>query len=114
MNLTATREPQPHTRALRRALQSVNNFRSVADLLFLEAWEMHRPRDLGATLRAGQIRRANRELSRRHYRGTCQRLEAPNWQYCRHRADHQRETCGCQKYTAEGAGDFALDQSLLR
>jgi hypothetical protein len=63
MNNTATSEPQPYTRALRRALQNVNDSRSVADLMFLEAWEIHRPRDLGATLRAGQIRRANRELA---------------------------------------------------
>jgi hypothetical protein len=28
-------------------------------LLFLEAWEMHRSANLGATLRANQIRRAN-------------------------------------------------------
>ena len=63
MYCTATNSPQPYTRALRRALQSVSDSRSVADLLFLEAWEIHRPRDLGTTLRAGQIRRANRELA---------------------------------------------------
>lgn len=51
------------TQALRRALQSVQDSRSVADLLFLEAWEIHRPRDLGTTLRAGQIRRANPRLA---------------------------------------------------
>jgi hypothetical protein len=37
--------------------------KAAADLLFLEVWEMMRPRDLGATLRAAQIRRANRELA---------------------------------------------------
>lgn len=51
------------TQALRRALQSVQDSRSVADLLFLEAWEINRPRDLGTTLRAGQIRRANPRLA---------------------------------------------------
>jgi hypothetical protein len=59
MSQTATDGMPPYTQALRRALQSVSDSRSVSDLLFLEAWEMFRPRELGATLRAGQIRRAN-------------------------------------------------------
>ena len=53
----------PFTAAVRQALQGVNNSMIEDDLLFLEAWEMHRPSHLGATLRAGQIRRANPELS---------------------------------------------------
>ena len=36
---------------------------SRSDLLFLEAWEMHRPANLAATLRASQIRRANPDLA---------------------------------------------------
>lgn len=49
----------PFTLAVRRALQGVNNSALEADLLFLEAWEIHPTADLGATLRASQIRRAN-------------------------------------------------------
>jgi hypothetical protein len=63
MSHAATAGPPPYTQALRRALQSVSDARSVADLLFLEAWEIYRPRDLGTTLRAGQIRRANPRLA---------------------------------------------------
>jgi hypothetical protein len=47
---------------VRRALHSINDRSATADLLFLEAWEMHRPRDLALTFRFGQIRRANRAL----------------------------------------------------
>ncbi len=53
----------PFTLAVRRALQNVNNSQVEADLLFLEAWEMWPTSHLGATLRAGQIRRANPELA---------------------------------------------------
>jgi hypothetical protein len=49
----------PYTRAVRRALRDVRDAVVAADLLFLEAWEMNRTRDLGITLRAAQIRRAN-------------------------------------------------------
>ena len=63
MYCTATNYVQPYTHAVRRALQNVSDSRSVADLLFLKAWEIHRPRDLGATLKAGQIRRANPQLA---------------------------------------------------
>ena len=52
----------PFTLAVRRALQNVNNSQVEADLLFLEAWEMWPTSHLGATLRAGQIRRANPKL----------------------------------------------------
>jgi hypothetical protein len=55
-------EQQPVTRAVSRALLSVDDPRTRSDLLFLEAWEIYRPKDLGATLRANQIRRANPEL----------------------------------------------------
>ena len=50
---------QPVTRALSLALRGVHDPRTWSDLLFLESWEMHRPSNLGATLRANQIRRAN-------------------------------------------------------
>ncbi len=53
----------PFTLAVRRALQGVNNAVVEADLLFLEAWEIRPSSHLGATLRAGQIRRANPELA---------------------------------------------------
>ncbi len=53
----------PFTRAVRQALQGVNDAAVEADLLFLEAWEMHPSSHLGVTLRAGQIRRANPGLA---------------------------------------------------
>lgn len=49
--------------AVRNALSSVHDQATEADLLFLEAWEIHRTTNLGATLRAGQIRRANPGLT---------------------------------------------------
>ncbi len=52
----------PQTQAVRRALRSVREPSTAADLLFLEAWEMNGSRDLGRLLRASQIRRANPEL----------------------------------------------------
>jgi len=53
----------PYTAAVRKALLGVKNSAALADLLFLEAWEMRPSGDLGATLRAGQIRRANPGLA---------------------------------------------------
>lgn len=69
---------QPITLAVSLALQETRDPRVRSDLLFLEAWEMHRPADLAATLRASQIRRANpdlveaieRELKVARHRGT--------------------------------------------
>jgi hypothetical protein len=63
MLTTQTRPRPPFTLAVRQALQGVNNSAVEADLLFLEAWEMHPSSHLGVTLRAGQIRRANPELA---------------------------------------------------
>jgi hypothetical protein len=63
MALSAISNLQPYTQALRHALKIANDSASVADLIFLEAWEMHRPLSLGVTLRARQIRRANAELA---------------------------------------------------
>jgi hypothetical protein len=51
--------PRPVTRAVSLALRDECDPMARSDLLFLEAWEMLRPKDLGATLRASQIRRAN-------------------------------------------------------
>ena len=53
---------QPVTRAVSRALLMTSDPGTRADLLFLEAWEINRPRDLGSILRATQIRRANPDL----------------------------------------------------
>jgi hypothetical protein len=53
---------QPITKAVRQALDLANNAVIEADLLFLEAWEMHPSGHLGSTLRASQIRRANPDL----------------------------------------------------
>lgn len=53
----------PYTVAVRQALQGVTNAVIEADLLFLEAWEMHPSSHLGVTLRASQIRRANPVLA---------------------------------------------------
>ena len=53
----------PRTETVRRALQCARDSSEAADLLFLEAWEMHSRLDVAATLRAGQIRRANPELA---------------------------------------------------
>jgi hypothetical protein len=54
---------QPVTRAVYLALRDEHDPATRSDLLFLEAWEMYRPANLGATLRASQIRRANPDLA---------------------------------------------------
>lgn len=58
----STRKP-PLTQAVRRLLHNSNSPPLEADLLFLEAWEMHPSSNLGAALRASQIRRANPGLA---------------------------------------------------
>ncbi len=50
---------EPVTRAVSVALRHARDPMARSDLLFLEAWEMHGPSSLAATLRAHQIRRAN-------------------------------------------------------
>ena len=65
MLMAQSMQRPPYTLAVRQALQGVNDSALEADLLFLEAWEMHPSSHLGATLRASQIRRANPGLSRR-------------------------------------------------
>ena len=55
-------QQQPITLAVSLALRETRDPRVRSDLLFLEAWEMHRPANLAATLRASQIRRANPDL----------------------------------------------------
>jgi hypothetical protein len=62
LTIRPLRKP-PFTLAVREALQGVNNSAAEADLLFLEAWEMHPSSHLGVTLRASQIRRANPGLA---------------------------------------------------
>lgn len=51
------------TEAVRRALSTNQDAVTVSDLLFLEAWEAAPMADVAATLRAGQIRRANPALA---------------------------------------------------
>jgi ATP/maltotriose-dependent transcriptional regulator MalT len=63
MSSAARPNSRPHTEAVRNALRITRDPAVAADLLFLEAWELYRPRDLGAILRAGQIRRANPTLA---------------------------------------------------
>jgi hypothetical protein len=48
---------------MRRALETAKDDSAVADLLFLEAWQLARPLHLASMLRARQIRRANPHLS---------------------------------------------------
>jgi len=67
---------QPVTRAVSLALRGVHDPRAWSDLLFLEAWEMQRPSNLGATLRANQIRRANPALVAEIERELCARSHA--------------------------------------
>jgi hypothetical protein len=62
LTIDSTRKP-PFTLAVRQALQNANNSRIADDLLFLEAWEMHPSSNLGVTLKASQIRRANPDLA---------------------------------------------------
>jgi hypothetical protein len=62
LSATDTRKP-PYTQAVRKLLQSAHDAGLEADLLFLEAWEMQPSANLGATLRASQIRRANPGLA---------------------------------------------------
>jgi hypothetical protein len=50
---------QPLTHAVFRILLDEHDPATRSDLLFLEAWQMNPPANLGATLRASQIRRAN-------------------------------------------------------
>jgi hypothetical protein len=50
-------------RAVTKALQTAKDGTAVADLLFLEAWQIDRPTHLASMLRARQIRRANPQLS---------------------------------------------------
>lgn len=54
---------QPHTAAVRRALGVLRDRASMADLLFLERWEMAPVAGAAAALRVAQIRRANPELA---------------------------------------------------
>ncbi|HQT80074.1 MAG TPA: hypothetical protein PLD10_23790 [Rhodopila sp.] len=53
----------PFTFAVRDALRDVKDSALESDLLFFEAWELFPSMNLGATLRASQIRRANPDLA---------------------------------------------------
>jgi hypothetical protein len=53
----------PRTEALRRALQQTKDEAAAADLMFLEEWQNQRAPGIAASLRAGQIRRANPALA---------------------------------------------------
>jgi hypothetical protein len=53
----------PLTTAARSALHGVGNQAMLADLLFLERWEMAPVHGAAAALRVSQIRRANPELA---------------------------------------------------
>lgn len=76
--LSVTRPPQPpYTQAVRRALAGVKDFRVADDLLFLEAWEIEPTSNLGVTLRASQIRRANPGLAAEIDAELKARLKAP-------------------------------------
>jgi len=63
MPTTKSMRRPPFTLAVRQALQNVNNSQIADDLLFLEAWEIQPSSNLGVTLKASQIRRANPELA---------------------------------------------------
>jgi hypothetical protein len=63
MTASADQWSFPRTQAVRQALQSVRDEAIAADLLFLEAWEADPVPSIAATLRAGQIRRANPDLA---------------------------------------------------
>lgn len=52
-----------HTIAVQRALAATPDHTAQADLLFLERWEQRAIPGTAATLRAGQIRRANPALA---------------------------------------------------
>ncbi len=58
-----TTMPNAHTEALQRVLAKPLDSSARADYLFLEAWERDPSPDAGATLRVGQIRRANPALA---------------------------------------------------
>ena len=54
---------KPRTAALERALFNVSDVTSIADLLFLEQWEISPLHGLAAARRISQLRRANPELA---------------------------------------------------
>ena len=57
-----TFDPTIRTEALRRALLTVRDDMSAADLRFLEKWELSAIPGAAAALRASQLRRANPKL----------------------------------------------------
>jgi hypothetical protein len=61
-SLSINFDPTIRTEALRRALLSVRDEMSAADLKFLERWELSAMPGAAAALRASQLRRANPKL----------------------------------------------------
>jgi hypothetical protein len=53
----------PITQTVRRAIDSAGDDAVVADLLFLERWEIEAQHGAAAALRITQIRRANPDLA---------------------------------------------------
>lgn len=58
-----SRPPWPQTEAVRRVVADSRDQALVADLLFLERWEMAPVHGPAAALRVAQIRRANPTLA---------------------------------------------------
>ncbi len=58
-----TASDRPLTLAVERALSTVRDAASTADLLFLERWEISPLPGAAAALRVGQLRRANPTLA---------------------------------------------------
>jgi len=56
-------QQQPITSAVRAVLDGVRDMATIADLLFLERWEMQPSPGMGNVLRVAQIRRANPQLA---------------------------------------------------
>ena len=62
-DMTLSQPNAPITLALRRVLNELRDESSVADLMFLERWEIAPMPGVASALRVSQIRRANPELA---------------------------------------------------
>jgi hypothetical protein len=62
-SMTTSQANAPLTATLRRVLGELRDESSVADLIFLERWEMAPMPGVASALRVSQIRRANPELA---------------------------------------------------
>ena len=63
------RETSSLTKVVSLNPRGVNDPKPVSDVLFLEDWERNRTGNLGAMLRAAQIRRSNPDLAAAIERG---------------------------------------------